>query len=463
MRTSRYMKIYVLALAVTAVASFGDDASASEARAITGATEEALGASLEKGAACSAEGGSWVCEEESDPGPPYQDAEIRAFSERQEFLAALTAEVARLQLLDVQVHRGASDEVVGLTFEKQSDLEQVLRGLGGEAEQPLETTTHLLSAEDDPKTWPNPLVPPEVTTLLKIGSTIIGAYGNVTSAWEGLNKTVNFLAGIDAPSQLDIQFAKLHKHMDDIGFETMSHISNHAQALRNTWAKVASSEAKQALMEPPGWFRNDLLSHAYNNSDLAVTYALEETAFERKIKGKEGLSYDWRVGVPHLIWAVGVRLQVLKVFDELEPRVVDGVRIPFPRRFRGELLDLRDGLYAHYRRVSDGVEYIEKTSKWHKDFIVRDKHTNIEFTAFNATSKKREIVIDKMFTVLPVFELAAAVDALEATLMSGDIPGFVDFGRYGHIVVDARARPVPREESLLTGKLILEFGNNRTV
>lgn len=50
MCTSRYIKIYVLALTVTAVASFGDDASASEAHAITGATEEALGAPLEKGA-----------------------------------------------------------------------------------------------------------------------------------------------------------------------------------------------------------------------------------------------------------------------------------------------------------------------------------------------------------------------------------------------------------------------------
>lgn len=50
MRTLRHMKIYVLALAVTAVASFGDDASASEAHGITGATDEALGAPLEKGA-----------------------------------------------------------------------------------------------------------------------------------------------------------------------------------------------------------------------------------------------------------------------------------------------------------------------------------------------------------------------------------------------------------------------------
>ncbi len=48
MRTLRYMKIYVLALAVTAVAPLGGDASASEAHA--GATAEALGAPLEKGA-----------------------------------------------------------------------------------------------------------------------------------------------------------------------------------------------------------------------------------------------------------------------------------------------------------------------------------------------------------------------------------------------------------------------------
>jgi hypothetical protein len=393
--------------------------------------------------ACTAAGGSWVCEEESDPGLPYQDAEIRAFSGREEFLAALTAEVARLQLLDVQVHRGASDEVVGLTFEKQSDLEEALRGLVGEAEQPLETTTHLLSAgddpENDPKTWPNPLVPPEIERLLKIGSTIIGGYGNVTSAFEGLRKVANLLAGIDVPSELDIQFDKLRKHMDQIGFEIMDLDAKHAQAERNAKAKAASSEAKQALLEPPGWLRNELLSHAYNNSELAVTAALEEAAFLRKIKGKEGLSYDWRVGVPHLIWAVGVRLQVLKIVDELEPLVVDGVRMPFPRRYRDRLLELRDGLYGHYKRVTDGVEYFWRTSKWHDDFVVRDKHTNIEFIAQDATHdpKKREIRIDQMFTMLPVFELQAALDALEATLMSGDIPGFVDFGLYGRLVVDA--------------------------
>lgn len=61
----------------------------------------------------------------------HNNAEVREFLNQEEFLAALSAEVDRLRLKDVRVTRGASDEVVGVTFKKKSDVKKVLRRLGG--------------------------------------------------------------------------------------------------------------------------------------------------------------------------------------------------------------------------------------------------------------------------------------------------------------------------------------------
>lgn len=63
-----------------------------------------------------------------------RDAKIRKFSGQQGFLAALSAEVARLKLKDVQVHRTASGKVVGVTFRKKSDIAKALRAVGGPSE-----------------------------------------------------------------------------------------------------------------------------------------------------------------------------------------------------------------------------------------------------------------------------------------------------------------------------------------
>src|SRR5919106_4812611 len=66
--------------------------------------------------------------EESDNGEAHE------FSSEEDFLAALAAEGGRLHLQDVHVSRGASDEVVGVIFQKKSDVEQALRSLGGGAD-----------------------------------------------------------------------------------------------------------------------------------------------------------------------------------------------------------------------------------------------------------------------------------------------------------------------------------------
>ncbi len=298
----------------------------------------------------------------------------------------------------------------------------------------IEVVRQAATSSDDPEDWENPLIPPEVGTLFEVASGIAAAYTGALDAWGAMQKVQNLLNGTQKPSAMAVAVRGLHDHLRKIQIETSDLVANSFQGLRTANANAAYNASADALTELNAERRETLLNEAEHFSRLAFEQALDESAFLRKIKGQEGLSYDWRVGVPHLLWIIGVRLQVLKVEDTLRP--VEGWTMA--QRFRPELLRLRDGVVTHLNRVRNGIRYTSTRA--------RDLNTGITGSIEESEAACRcRVTMDDLkhwiWGELPMFELQAMVNLLEATIMSGDDPGFRDFTQGAGGLIRLEANP----------------------
>jgi hypothetical protein len=194
------------------------------------------------------------------------------------------------------------------------------------------------------KPAPKPVVvDPATLAAFSTAVQIAGYAAKAKGAYETVKGIIGFLSREKVPTQQE-QFDALHRHLDDIGISMVAAVGQSFQDLRVAWATSAIQQANQELQEGrlvlPG-------SNPDNKSLEAVNFAKQESSFQRKLKGKEGLTYDWRVGLPHLMYVISARLVVLAAMDP---------HFQSNGRFRNYLIDMRDSLAFHMTKMESGVK-----------------------------------------------------------------------------------------------------------
>jgi hypothetical protein len=165
------------------------------------------------------------------------------------------------------------------------------------------------------ETWIDSNLPPELDLLFTNAQTIAGYYTGVNTTLQAVNATLLFLNGSTIPSQ-EQQFAMLHRHLDQIGIDIVQFVGSSFQDFRLADAQTGFEIAQQLVKEGQ---TVAVGSNADFYSRRAINNAFLDSSFNRKRKGRSGLTSDWRVGLPHLMHVMGIRLNVLAAMEPPAP------------------------------------------------------------------------------------------------------------------------------------------------
>jgi hypothetical protein len=269
------------------------------------------------------------------------------------------------------------------------------------------------SAQAGDPEWINKYIPTGLAPLFANAVAVASGYNDVTTVSAVATKILDFLEGDYIRSQEALLEALQNKLLDSIAVVLWL-----IQAVdRANRTGTARSMARTALQEAA--LGQSVDAATLGNSGTTVEQALDPVQFERRfdyettngwwrgvfalakkpdkpptklalVDGRElEIVYDWRLGLPQLMQLISLRIQVIAAADQQfrERRSV----------FAHELLEYKDALEQHMRKMADAVQcasghIIRGNRNGHSDtlnIVCADMYTGAfwvnSWTSYNAT------------------------------------------------------------------------------
>jgi hypothetical protein len=231
-----------------------------------------------------------------------------------------------------------------------------------EPSAPSEPTVDLVrkaAVLDQVKSFIAEHLPPGTLDLIAGGKNLVSLYQGANDALK-VAEALGRLAGI-LPVQLTLEdaFNKLQAQLEHMGIALSAQMSESDRDLRVSTEYGAIRGGQQGMLhanDAPDTLSRNAAEWATSSSAFDVFYAESasgpgDSGWKKMIPDRptdvhNGLIWDWRSGLPHLIQMVGLRLQVIALIDN--SFTTDGL-------YTGELGDYRTALITTINKMEDSI------------------------------------------------------------------------------------------------------------